>query len=174
MCAGSTAPCAWAHCALPPGARYLARPPRATILSSHVGSGRGADAPAGSLAPARSLARRAARYVRREVRDLTDTDRDAILDAMRVMYKTPLVEGRKTYGADFVDAGYIAAVHNAWRFCYHGEMHRIFSTCGCALPRSSAAPRRATGPSRRVISRRPAPHATPRSSRPTARLLPRD
>jgi len=32
---------------------------------------------------------------------------------MRVMYTTPLVEGRKTYGADFVDAGYIAAVHNA-------------------------------------------------------------
>ena len=30
----------------PPDTRYLARPLRATILSSHVGSGHGADAPA--------------------------------------------------------------------------------------------------------------------------------
>ena len=91
--------------------------------------------------------------------DLTDTDRNAILDAMRVICTTPLLEGRKTYGADFVDAGYIAAVHNAQRFFYHGEIHRIFSTRGCALPHSSAAPRRATGPSRHVIPRRPAPPA---------------
>jgi hypothetical protein len=60
------------------------------------------------------------KYVRREVRALVDSDRERLLDAMKIMYTTPLIEGRKLYGDKFVDAGYIAAVHNTDEFCFHG------------------------------------------------------
>ena len=60
------------------------------------------------------------KYVRREVRKLTDVDRDRFLDALQVMYSTPLIEGRKKFGSEFMTAGYFAALHNTDEFCYHG------------------------------------------------------
>ena len=60
------------------------------------------------------------KYVRREVRKMTDVDRDRFLDALQVMYSTPLIEGRKKFGAEYMTAGYFAALHNTDEFCYHG------------------------------------------------------
>ena len=51
------------------------------------------------------------KYVRREVRDLTDDDRNRVLDAMQVVYKTEMAEGKKAYGARFKNIAYFLEKH---------------------------------------------------------------
>lgn len=60
------------------------------------------------------------KYVRREIRKITTADRERLLEAMHTMYTTPLVEGRRKYGHNFVSHGYIASIHNSDTFGYHG------------------------------------------------------
>eukprot|EP00620_Florenciella_sp_RCC1587_P013588 CAMPEP_0182562930 /NCGR_PEP_ID=MMETSP1324-20130603/5187_1 /TAXON_ID=236786 /ORGANISM="Florenciella sp., Strain RCC1587" /LENGTH=633 /DNA_ID=CAMNT_0024776011 /DNA_START=6 /DNA_END=1907 /DNA_ORIENTATION=- len=52
------------------------------------------------------------KYVRREIRTLTDDDREAFFSAAEVMYKTELGDGKKTYGDNFLDVQWFAQLHN--------------------------------------------------------------
>ncbi|CAN0498544.1 unnamed protein product, partial [Scytosiphon promiscuus] len=40
-------------------------------------------------------------YVRRELRGLLETDREAFLTVMEVMYRVPTKEGTQTYGPEY-------------------------------------------------------------------------
>eukprot|EP00752_Nemacystus_decipiens_P006546 g5896.t1 len=61
------------------------------------------------------------KYVRREIRDLTDDDREAFLDALQIWYTIPNDEGRVKYGAAFENYQRTTVLHNAQVdfFCYH-------------------------------------------------------
>lgn len=48
---------------------------------------------------------------RREIRDLTDKDREAFFDAMQTWYTVPTSVGKITYGPDFSDYMSITATH---------------------------------------------------------------
>lgn len=51
------------------------------------------------------------KYVRREFRTLTETDRNAFLSALEVMYTINMAEGQKLYGDKYVDAEYLLYRH---------------------------------------------------------------
>lgn len=51
-------------------------------------------------------------YVRRELRDLTDDDRDAFLDASYVMYSTDESTGQALYGSNFHNSSYLHRFHH--------------------------------------------------------------
>ena len=53
------------------------------------------------------------KYVRRELRDLTQADRTGYFSAVREFYTVPLEEGRAKYGASFYNAGHVTAYHNS-------------------------------------------------------------
>ncbi|CAM9521680.1 unnamed protein product [Ascophyllum nodosum] len=53
------------------------------------------------------------RYVRREIRDLTENDREEFLEALEVYYTVGTEEGRAKYGDDFFDYRRLALFHNA-------------------------------------------------------------
>lgn len=53
------------------------------------------------------------KYVRREIRDLTDADRNDFLDAMETYYTLSTAEGKATYGQQFFNYERLAAYHNA-------------------------------------------------------------
>jgi hypothetical protein len=44
------------------------------------------------------------KYVRREIRDLVDDDRERFLDALEIAHRMPLEEGHRTYGGKYMDA----------------------------------------------------------------------
>jgi hypothetical protein len=60
------------------------------------------------------------KYVRREIRNMTASDRSKVFDAMSTMYGLSLDEGQKLYGPNFKSAGYFAALHSTQLYCYHG------------------------------------------------------
>lgn len=51
-------------------------------------------------------------YVRRELRTLSDDDRDAFFDAAEVVYRTPTAEGQPLYGSKYYGVGTFAMDHN--------------------------------------------------------------
>jgi hypothetical protein len=53
----------------------------------------------------------AAKYVRREIRSMTDDDRNTFLDALHTMYTVPMAEGKVLYGDKYVDAAYCLKKH---------------------------------------------------------------
>ncbi|KAH8083958.1 hypothetical protein JL720_8202 [Aureococcus anophagefferens] len=63
-----------------------------------------------------------AKIVRRELRRLSDAERDAYLDAIRVLYATPDADGLRLYGDDFRSGDYFVRMHlkgAADRSCDH-------------------------------------------------------
>lgn len=52
------------------------------------------------------------RYVRREIRDLTDADRTDFLDAMETYYTVSDEEGQALYGEDFFNYNRLSVYHN--------------------------------------------------------------
>ena len=61
-------------------------------------------------------------YVRREVRELTTDDLNAVLDAMYTLWETPQSKGQLIYGENYHDAEYFSQVHNynaAWKDADH-------------------------------------------------------
>ena len=52
------------------------------------------------------------RYVRRELRSLTDADRVAYFDAVAAVYATPTEAGRRAYGPNFRNVAWFVAQHN--------------------------------------------------------------
>ncbi|CAM9966345.1 unnamed protein product [Scytosiphon promiscuus] len=66
----------------------------------------------------------ACKYVRREVRELTTSDRVAFFSAMREFYTVPLEEGRAKYGEGFYNAKHVAACpERRTDYCFHRGMH---------------------------------------------------
>lgn len=62
------------------------------------------------------------RYVRREIRGLTDEDREAFFEAAEVVYKTELTAGKSKYGDNFLDVQWFTQLHNTLagsRVCDH-------------------------------------------------------
>lgn len=62
---------------------------------------------------ARTTVTASCRYVRRELRELTDADRLDVLDAMEAYYTVPTDEGRAKYGDGFFNYELLTALHNA-------------------------------------------------------------
>eukprot|EP00903_Cladosiphon_okamuranus_P019564 g17994.t1 len=85
-----------------------------------VGDGRGGQA----VVAARATVTISCRYVRRELRELTDTDLKDVLDAMQVYYTVSTDEGKAKYGENFFNYKLLTAYHNAdlSRFCYHAGL----------------------------------------------------
>ena len=54
------------------------------------------------------------KYVRREVRTLSDTDRERFLDAAHTLWEVTTLEGREKlgYGDDYYDINYLTVIHN--------------------------------------------------------------
>jgi len=52
------------------------------------------------------------KYVRREVRTLTDDDREEFLDAFRTLWDVSTVAGKKLYGHKYKSLFYLASIHN--------------------------------------------------------------
>jgi len=52
------------------------------------------------------------KYVRRELRDLTEADRTGFFSAMREFYTVGLEEGKEKYGTTFANSKLMAAYHN--------------------------------------------------------------
>jgi len=51
------------------------------------------------------------KYVRREIRTLTDEDRNEFLDALETIYRLPTEQGKKLYGEDFKGMDYFLKEH---------------------------------------------------------------
>ena len=80
--------------------------------------------------------------MRREIRDLSDEDRNRVLDAMEVMYRTDIEEGRGLYGKDFKSSGELAALHSATsKYCFHWGDQFITSHPSFQVTRGGAAKR---------------------------------
>lgn len=62
---------------------------------------------------ARTTLTASCKYVRRELRELTDADRLDVLDAMEAYYTVPTEEGRAKYGEGFFNYELLTALHNA-------------------------------------------------------------
>jgi hypothetical protein len=52
------------------------------------------------------------KYVRREVEDLTDADREAFLDAFHTLWEVNTVDGQALYGKNYKSLHYFASIHN--------------------------------------------------------------
>jgi hypothetical protein len=52
-----------------------------------------------------------AKYVRREVRDLTETDREAFFETMKVLYSVPQAKGEDKYGSNYISMEKLVLVH---------------------------------------------------------------
>lgn len=53
----------------------------------------------------------AIKYIRREIRTLTDADRQEFFDALQLIYSTPFEEGKELYGDKFVNAEFLLYRH---------------------------------------------------------------
>lgn len=62
---------------------------------------------------ARATVTASCKYVRRELRELTDADRLDVLDAMEVYYTVSTAEGQAKYGEGFFNYEQLTALHNA-------------------------------------------------------------
>lgn len=73
----------------------------------------GPGAAAAAVIVARATVTISCKYVRRELRELTDADRRDVLDAMEVYYTVPTEEGKSKYGSNFFNYELLTAYHNA-------------------------------------------------------------
>ncbi|CAM9782570.1 unnamed protein product [Ectocarpus sp. 12 AP-2014] len=80
------------------------------------------------------------KHVRRELRDLSEADREAFLDAMEAYYAVPKEDGRAKYGEGFFDYQLLASYHSAdlKSFCYHAGVQFLtaHAAFGLMLERS--------------------------------------
>jgi len=72
-------------------------------------------------------ARVACKRVRREIRALTDGDREAYLRALEVFYRVNETEGAARFGARFRNGAYFTALHNSKEYCYHDNLQFLTS-----------------------------------------------
>lgn len=57
------------------------------------------------------------KYVRREIRDLTDRDRETFFNAVSVLQRVPSAVGRQIYGEKYYSKDYFNRIH-----LYYGEL----------------------------------------------------
>ena len=62
------------------------------------------------------------KYVRREIRDLSDEDRNRYFAALEIVYSTSLDDGIALYGAHYKDYKYFTILHNTNVYCYHHNL----------------------------------------------------
>ncbi|CAN0323954.1 unnamed protein product [Pylaiella littoralis] len=69
------------------------------------------------------------KYVRREIRQLTDGDREAFFDAMQIFFTIPNAVGKTKYGEDFENYQKIVAYHDSriTDYCYHDGLQFLTS-----------------------------------------------
>eukprot|EP00752_Nemacystus_decipiens_P007682 g6866.t2 len=63
------------------------------------------------------------KYVRRELRDLTEEDREVYFSTMAEFYRVSIREGKEKYGTAFGNSDLMAAYHNSRNYCFHSGMH---------------------------------------------------
>jgi hypothetical protein len=83
----------------------------------------------------------AARYVRREIRTLTDEDRESYLNAIEQVHRLSAEEGVSTYGANFSNYEPYTAVHNSVEYCYHTGQVSVVTMPLMAIDRVEPTPR---------------------------------
>ncbi|CAM9741455.1 unnamed protein product [Pylaiella littoralis] len=76
----------------------------------------------GSAGAAESRTTITCKYVRRELRELTEADRTGFFSAMREFYTVTREEGREKYGEAFTNSHHVTAYHSAENYCYHHGM----------------------------------------------------
>ena len=86
---------------------------RLTVEERLDPDGTGGNGAASVVVAARATLTISCKYVRRELRELTDADRKDVLDAMQVYYTVSTVEGKAKYGDGFVNYELLTAYHNA-------------------------------------------------------------
>lgn len=69
------------------------------------------DGPFGNLLASKSISPMC-KYVRREIRALSDTDRESWFKALEVVYSLPTVKGRAKYGSAYKSAEDFVRIHN--------------------------------------------------------------
>lgn len=57
------------------------------------------------------------KYVRREIRDLTDRDRETFFNAVSVLQRVPSAVGRKVYGTNYYSKDYFNRLHLHYGAC---------------------------------------------------------
>eukprot|EP00903_Cladosiphon_okamuranus_P009855 g9365.t1 len=69
------------------------------------------------------------KYVRREIRTLTDEDRELLLDTMEIWYTIPTSEGKVKYGSKFSNYERVVAYHDSRisDYCYHDGLQFLTS-----------------------------------------------
>eukprot|EP00903_Cladosiphon_okamuranus_P010576 g10001.t1 len=65
----------------------------------------------------------ACKHVRRELRDLTQSDSTAFFRALGELYSVSTEEGKAKYGKKFANSKIMAAYHHSATFCYHNGLH---------------------------------------------------
>jgi len=78
------------------------------------------------------------KYVRREIRKLTEEDRQELFDAMYTLWSTPLEEGKELYGDNYVDILTLTTIHTEYAgdiTCDHMHDGMGFLTHHAALGR---------------------------------------
>ena len=83
------------------------------------------------------------KYVRREIRDLSDEDRNRYFAALEIVYSTSLEDGVALYGAHYKDYKYFTVLHNTNVYCYHHNL-AFLTTHPAFTPSSIARCRRST------------------------------
>ncbi|KAJ8601254.1 hypothetical protein CTAYLR_003265 [Chrysophaeum taylorii] len=89
-----------------------------------------------STATASTTQRVMCKYVRREVRSLTASDKEAFLSAARELWRTPTAEGRERYGSAYRDVHYFVRAHLYWGAnydCDHWHEGPGFATSHVAM-----------------------------------------
>jgi hypothetical protein len=72
--------------------------------------------------------------VRRELRSLTDEDREEWFSAISTYHRTDTEDGRETYGESYFSFQQFTALHNSNTYCYHR-----CSPCSCICPPDAPA-----------------------------------
>lgn len=60
------------------------------------------------------------KYVRREIRDLTDRDRETFFNAVSVLQRVPSAVGREIYGGKYYSKDYFNRLHLHYGMCLEG------------------------------------------------------
>jgi hypothetical protein len=67
------------------------------------------------------------KHVRRELRRLTQKDRDEYFNTMQKMFLRTQKEGEEIWGKDFTSHGTLSALHNSQDYTYHGNLFFLTS-----------------------------------------------
>lgn len=67
------------------------------------------------------------KYVRREIRTLSDADREAYFSALEAVFTLSLEEGQAKHGDKFISHSHLVALHNSLMYVYHDNLDFLTS-----------------------------------------------